>query len=320
MNPRRCANPHCHVDEGETCVFGELSYEQCAVWKANAGAESEPSTVLSTLEARVPWSGSALGPDDLTLLLPRAPHILVGVLGAHDVGKTTLLTTNYLLLLTGRKIAGASFAGSRTLGAWEALASWMRFHDSAKAPMFPPHTSRAAGRTPGLLHAALRGIDGSFRDVLLTDAPGEWFTAWAVNEGGPQAEGARWVAEHSDCFLLVADCQRLSGEQRGIARKGLLQLIERLSNHAKGRPVTLVWTKSEFSVPDGIRSAIQNGLSENIPGAIERSATIKDPETLAEVVDDLVARAWQSPRMDSVVPAPQIDSPFFAYRGQHGDT
>lgn len=318
MTFRRCANPHCNVHDGETCVLGELVPESCSEWQsisAEVNLSSESNAFAS--EARVPWSGSALGLSDLMLLLPRSKHILVGVLGAHNGGKTTLLAANYLLMLQGRRMADAMFSGSRTLHAWESLASWMRFEDSARPPTFPPHTPRASNRVPGLLHIALRREGGDFRDVLLADAPGEWFSSWAVNESAPQAEGARWLSAHSDAFLVVADCLRLSGPERGLARKELLQLLDRLSNHIAGRPVTLLWTKSEHEVPAGIKNAIGDALASNFPRATEYSVSITSPESFAKPVDAIVSEAWCSTPVSEIALEIKTQDPFLSFRGHH---
>ena len=317
---RRCTNPNCNVHDGETCVLGELTPESCNEWQSSP-IEVIPAseTNVSQVEARVPWSGSALGLSDLILLLPRCKHILVGVLGAHNGGKTTLLAANYLLMLQGRAMAEGIFSGSRTLHAWESLASWMRFEDSARPPTFPPHTPRASNRVPGLLHIALRREGGDFRDVLLADAPGEWFSSWAVNESAPQAEGARWLSSHSDAFVVVADCQRLSGQERGLARKELLQLLDRLANHVAGRPVTLLWTKSEHEVPPGIKSAIRDALATSLPGATEHSVSINAPESFAKPIDAIVSAAWCSSPASEIVVEVQTHDPFLSFRGHHAN-
>lgn len=255
--------------------------------------------------------------SDLMLLMPRSKHILVGILGAHNGGKTTLLAANYLLMLQGREMAGAMFSGSRTLHAWESLASWMRFDDSARPPTFPPHTPRASNRVPGLLHIALRRYEGDFRDVLFADAPGEWFSSWAVNESAPQAEGARWLSIHSDAFVVVADCQRLSGQERGLARKELLQLLDRLANHVKGRPITLLWTKSEHDVPAGIKNAIRDAMANSFPGVTEHAVSIKTPESFAKPIDAIVSAAWRSAPAEEIVLETQEHDPFLSFRGHH---
>ncbi|WP_256577328.1 hypothetical protein [Pseudomonas sp. Irchel s3f19] len=315
---RRCTNPNCNVHDGETCVLGELVPESCTEWNSTLKESNSTTEAVShPIETRVPWSGSALGLSDLLLLLPRSKHILVGVLGAHNGGKTTLLAANYLLMLQGRAMADAMFSGSRTLHAWESLASWMRFDDSARPPTFPPHTPRASNRVPGLLHIALRREGGDFRDVLLADAPGEWFSSWAVSESAPQAEGARWLSMHSDAFIVVADCQRLSGQERGLARKELLQLLDRLANHIADRPLTLLWTKSEYDVPVGIKKAISEALKNSFPRATEHAVSIKTPESFATPIDATVRAAWRLAAAGEILIETQTDDPFLSFRGHH---
>lgn len=320
MNKRRCSNQKCHVDDGETCPLGALTPDACTSWHSG-GEEASPETDSSEhYEARVPWSGSALGLSDLMILLPRSRHLLIGVLGAHDAGKTTMLTANYLLMLQGNRLAEATFAGSRTLGAWESLASWMRFHDAALAPMFPPHTPRGSSRVPGLLHVALRRKSGQLRDLLLADAPGEWFSKWAIAENAAPSEGAQWLVDRSDAFIVIADCDRLRGKDRGLARAELLQLIERLGNHVGSRPTILVWTKSEFEIPPAIRESIQAAIAQNLPGATEHCVTISDPETFSEALGDIVSVAWDSPHSKPMIEAVQRHDVFFAFRGHHADS
>lgn len=319
---KRCSNPNCYVHEGESCVDGHLGYlTECEHYRSGVADKKikEDQTTPIVSGARVPWSGSTLGLADLITLLPRARSILVGVLGAHDAGKTTLLLGNYLNCLRGSAIAEGEFCGSWTLGAWEALAAWSRFDDAARKPHFPPHTPRGTSRAPGLLHLALRRKDQSFRDVLLSDAPGEWFTRWAINENAPDAEGARWTVEHSDTFLVIADCDRLSGPERGSARTDLRQLLERLSGYVGTRPVVLVWTKTDkkplAELTPGIRDSIQRALREAIPHAIEMTTTVSHPESLTDVVSSAVNSVWESDRCRPLLEPVLHHQPFSAFRG-----
>lgn len=311
---RRCSNPNCFVDDEEACALGIRVPAECPLWSGSEPrAEVAPSAALTA--ARVPWSGSALGLSDLTNLVPRGRSILIGVLGAHDAGKTTLLTGNYLQLLRGHTLAGARFAGSRTLGAWESLAAWVRFDDAARPPSFPPHTPRGTSRVPGLLHLALRGPQDEFRDVLLTDAPGEWFTSWAIREDAPDAEGARWIARHADAFLVLADCVRLRGAERGQARNDIRQLLERLSNHVASKPTVLVWAKADQAPPDGIRGAIRRVLKELIPHATEVDSSAARLETIARALEAALGPAWVPPRARPVDEPIVQHLPFAAFRG-----
>ncbi|WP_427551893.1 TRAFAC clade GTPase domain-containing protein (plasmid) [Methylomonas sp. MS20] len=314
-----CADKSCFAHKGESCALGETDLAQCASWCATITDDESEEISTPTTTFRVPWSGSALGLADMANLNPRGRTILIGVLGAHDAGKTTLLTGNYLQLLRGQSLANAQFAGSRTLGAWEALAAWTRFDDAARPATFPPHTPRGISRVPGLLHLALRNTKGEFRDVLLTDAPGEWFTRWAIKEDAPEAEGARWVVRNADAFLVFADCNRLaaSNQKRGTARNELRQLLERLGNHVGNRPTTLVWAKDDIEPSADIRSSIQQTLARQIPHVIEVSSSTNQPATLTNVMETALCHAW-SPVLATYQVEPVLHhQPFSAFRGCH---
>lgn len=313
----RCSNQNCFVHDGESCAVGNRDYTTCSAWvESGESTEEGKNSVVHTSDAsRVPWSGSALGLADLTNLVPRGRSILVAVLGAHDAGKTTLLLGNYLQLLKGGMLANANFSGSRTLGAWESLASWVRFDDAARSPSFPPHTPRGTDRVPGLLHLALRNSNNELRDVLLADAPGEWFTRWSIQEDASEAEGARWLVHHADAFLILADCERLCGEGRGSARNSIRQLIERLGSHVSKRPTTLVWAKNDLEPPEGIQNAIRRTLQIQIPHAIEVGASIEDPISLVKALDTIVLPAWQPPLASPIISPVLKQQPFTAFRG-----
>ncbi len=312
----RCNQPACGAAWGETCQDGNLRLEECPHW--NQGASDEPLDAAATPthddSERVPWSGNSLGQLDEGLLFG-GDTTLVGVLGSHDAGKTTLLLATYLSCLAGHLVAGAQFAGSRTLGAWEALAAWVRFEHPLQMLTFPPHTPRGPHRIPGLLHFALRERNRTPRHVLLADAPGEWFTNWAVNEHADNAEGARWVVERADAFLVLADSVRLSGEERGSARSQVRQLIERLAAHRRGRPVALVWAKADQTVPEPISDAVRRALHEFIPGAPEFTVTHKDPQGMCEPLNRLLFSAWSAPVARSLAVPVVHHDPFLAFRG-----
>lgn len=318
----RCSNPACHVSDGEGCAVGERDHAtHCRHWKAISSTQDGAVAAAAAEDSyRAHWSGAALGMTDLGNLVPRGRSLLVGVLGAHDAGKTTLLVGTYLACLRGGQLAEARFAGSRTLGAWEALSAWLRYEDAARAPSFPPHTPRGTARVPGLLHLALRGRRGDLRDVLLTDAPGEWFTRWSIKEDAPDAEGARWVVRHSDAFMLVVDCKRLAGTKRGQARKDIREIIERLSNHVARRPTILVWAKSDIAPAARVRSSISESLRSLIPHAREVESTAERPETLAAAVEDAVQAAWSPPRSQPIEAPVLGGAPFAAFRGFHAQS
>lgn len=291
----------------------------CNYVTSQTSIELDKSDSLERASARVPWSGSTLGLADLISLAPRGQSLVIGVLGDHDAGKTTFLLGNYLNCIRGLSLANAEFAGSWTLGAWESLAAWSRFDTALIKPGFPPHTPRGISRCPGLLHLAMRKTDGRLCDLLFTDAPGEWFQSWAINEDSTEAEGARWTVEYADVILVFADCERLNGPWRGDARRGIRQLIERLGKHVNNRPVALVWAKSDKALPEmlseGIRGSILRALAEHIPNAFELTISVSDPSSLTAAMSEVLVRSWV-PKYAKLIAEPVIfNQPYLAYRG-----
>jgi hypothetical protein len=142
-------------------------------------------------------------------------------------------------------------------------------------PAFPPHTSSRGGRAPGLLHIAFRQGANRIKDYVLTDAPGEWFTKWAVNRDAAEGAGAKWIAQNADVFLLVADREALAGPNMGSARGGLQLLARRLAAEREDRPVALVWSKADVAVAAEMESAVRRTVTEQMPDAIEFSVSVK---------------------------------------------
>ncbi len=315
-----CTNTNCYVADGESCPLGHPAEVGCPNWSSAETSNSSSEEVASQNESaayKVPWSGSALGSNDFINFTPRGRSALIGVLGAENSGKTTFLVGCYLKLLTGSSLDNKAFFGSYTLGAWESLASWVRFDDENHMSSFPPHTPRSADRVPGVLHLALKdkGTD-QHCDVLLTDAPGEWFTSWSMNENNPEAEGAQWVVKHSDAFIVFADSDKLSGSQRGQARNELRQLIERLSNHIGNKPVFLFWAKSDKKPPERIISSLRKALGDNIKNSHEMDISVEKNETLVNALSRVTKHIWTPPLANPIVEPICQRSPFYAFRGR----
>lgn len=267
---RICKFNGCNAPE-LSCGYGESDYEACEHWKASGPEvvrDSDPTAIESGLGAtpaagfRFPWSGNAMGIEDMPYLAGAAKSRVLTLAGAADAGKTSLLAAFYLLIARGISPDGVKFAGSLTLEGWENVSSNLRW-SSKHGPSFPPHTSSGAGRRPGLLHLTF-SLSGQQCDFLAADAPGEWFSDWATNKLDPLAEGARWLEACSDVFIVIADSQALSGEERGPSRKALIDLLRRIGDERKGRPIALVWTKCDLQVPDEIQIAVTDAAARSL--------------------------------------------------------
>ena len=171
------------------------------------------------------------------------------MVGAASVGKTTALATYFLALRNGHGPADMRFAGSFTLLGWHAVTRHLGFPPSGSRG-FPPHTTSSADRSPALLHLRLATQTGRHQDLLFTDVPGEWFEEWAFEASA--AEGAQWIAERADLFVVMSDSDALAGAERGIVCSNYNALASRVSSAADGRPVIPVRAKADIDVPPKI--------------------------------------------------------------------
>ena len=271
-----CPRETCYWPD-TTCNEGYLDHSKCPVLKADSAPEHEDRPAPDAVA--MPWSGGVLGLADLGFVAGRSKPIVLAIIGPQNAGKTTLLAAWYLLLGRGfRPDDDLRFSGSCSLAGWEVVASPLRWEPGSIPPTFPPHTSSRSARIPGLLHLAFKQRSDCRRDYVMTDAPGEWFRKWAVNRETPEADGARWAAEHADAFLLVADREALAGREKGVARTGIQLLTRRLAGDLRDRPVALVWTKSDTSIPEDVENAVRSTVLKAIPSAAEFTVSIKsDP-------------------------------------------
>ncbi|TKR53453.1 hypothetical protein D7I39_20800 [Allopusillimonas ginsengisoli] len=202
-----------------------------------------------------------MGESDLNFISGKVKPITVGIVGPENAGKTTILGAFYLLLGRGALTTNANyFSNSYTLAGWEAVATCLRWKPG-QPPSFPPHTPSGAARAPGMLHLGFRRENGSLRDLLFADAPGEWFQKWAINEHAADAEGARWIARHADVTLLIADRQALAGPKMGSARNDFQLLAQRAVAETRGRSLALVWTKGDIDVVPTIEAQIRKAVA-----------------------------------------------------------
>ncbi|MFC9202710.1 hypothetical protein ACFT79_16520 [[Kitasatospora] papulosa] len=309
-----CTQESCFVpDTG--CALGLVDLSACTAYRSTAEQISDPTPIDDAL---LPWSGSALGLADLAFIAGRSRPRIIATIGPQNAGKTTMLGAWYLLLSRGAaNLRERQFAGSFSLAGWEAVAESLRW-TPGQAPGFPPHTTSRSGRAPGLLHLSFSAGQEQPTNYLFTDAPGEWFHRWAINRDGPEATGARWVAEHADVLLLVADREALSGASKGSARSALQLLAARVADERRSRPVALVWTKADIPVAPEMEEAIHRSVFGLIPEAKEFSVSIAPSNTEQQIDDALTdlldwALTSRSPRVSLPQSRPTSKDPLFMY-------
>jgi hypothetical protein len=324
----KCPSPNCWVPEPEMfCNLGETDLSKCPNWRKRAKDAVRPVSTIT--ENLLPWTGNSFGTVDLEFIAARSNPTLIGVVGAHNAGKTTLLAVIYLLLARGHRLDNRIFAGSYTLGGWEHLAHWLRWQPSS-APAFPPHTPRTAGRVPGLLHIALRDEERLLQDLLLTDAPGEWFERWAVDRNASDGEGARWINRFSNSFMFLIDCDALSspGPGRGTAELQTGLMLERLGEDLEHRKVAVVWAKSDKQVPVGARQRLTAKFARYLHEYKEFEITVQQHprhdddgyRVFIDIMSWLIHKERPEPPSSLLLEITHPDDYFLAFRGieKHG--
>ena len=269
-----CPQETCFWSDGAGCGLGYLDPSDCPALNATPTVKQEDQPTPEAVA--IPWSGGVLGLTDLGFVAGRRKPIVLAIMGPHNAGKTTLLGACYLLLGRGsRPKDELRFSGSCSLAGWENVASPLRWKPGSVPPAFPPHTSSTTARIPGLLHLTFKHDRDHRAEYVITDAPGEWFRKWSVNRDDPDAEGARWAAEHADAFVLVADRQALAGPEMGATRTGMQLLARRLADELQGRPVALVWTKSDLQVSEEMEQAVRTAVHRVIANVPEFAVSIE---------------------------------------------
>ena len=286
-----CDEDHCWAPDS-ACIYGH-ALDECP----NITGEISDTDTEGRERFKFPWSGLALGTNDLPSVSALSRARLIGIVGASNAGKTTALSALLLRLRRGHKVGSWQFSGSLSLRGWYSRIRHLEW--DAEGPAFPPHTSSGEVRKPSLLHLRLADAASEReRDILISDAPGEWFSRWAVNESA--VPGAVWLAEHADVFVLFADSNALRGEGRGSARAEYEQLATRLAGAVDREPVIPVWAKSDLSVSDSTRTQIGE-INSRLFGRSGRPLCIaptEDQPLKLEPLDEMINMAVRSPRVE----------------------
>jgi len=311
-----CSKSDCGYPNGLGCDNGETSLENCRYFKRGEDSSSSPidrskTTPDSGEKAfRLPWTGRALGLNDLFLASARSGAELIALVGPYNAGKTALLTSMFVHLAKLGAIGDSRFAGSFSLEGWSLLREYTKW-PNAHGHSFPPHTPDSNDRVPSLLHLAFRKSSEPVKDYLFTDAPGEWFTRWQKKHDADDAKGARWIVENASRFVYVVDREGLAGNDRQMLSHTTRALARVLAEHRRDRPIIAAWTKSDQETNATVERAVRSSLQENFGDHPSLNLSALDGSSVELLHQLLTPLAVPERAIVSNVPS----SPFCAYRG-----
>lgn len=313
-----CSLEDCGIHQGLSCELGHTELPACPHFKPASGKVPESGGSLTPDESptqRLPWTGRALGLSDMMLVTSRSSASLIGLIGPFNAGKTSFLTALFTHFSKTGFVNGFSFAGSYTLGAWSQLRQYTEW-PAQHGPSFPPHTPDTADRVPSLLHLALRNEGGTVRDLLFTDAPGEWFSRWILNRTSTDSEGAIWIAQHATHFLFFIDRAALSGSNVGKVRQDTLALARILAEHSNNRPIIVIWAKSDQPIAEDTERPIRAKLKELFGPHASIDVQVEDLTSLL-VLEEILSQPDKPPSTpsQSELPISLRTSAFMSYRG-----
>lgn len=268
QDPSTCVN---HLADKTVGASSTNSVEYSEAISATADLLGAP--VLTQPTAINPLSSSrALGLESLNELMSSKYVNVVGILGEPESGKTACLASLYLLV-SQAMLEGWSFADSRSLAAFEAIARGARDWNNAIAPeQMTGHTELADEHRPGFLHLRLRRLsDGRCVDLALPDIPGEW-TQTLISSARFERFDFMMSAE---VIWIVLDGRVLAEIEK---RQGLIvrlgQLVGRLNTMFKEQmPRLLIVVTHQDSCP----------LNNDIVGRLQKELTRR--EAKAEIVN-----------------------------------
>ncbi len=223
-----CKNPDCTAATTGTCLLGKPTPHECENYFAVVAAtteENESQKVDIPREGRTFHTGSELGTSDMLQVSSGSYAHVIGLIGAHNAGKTCFLLSLYLMASRQCMPKDYLFRRSLTLQGFEDRARKLREWKSGPLPeQLADHTILADDRRPAFLHLGL-AKDGRRTDLFFPDLPGEWTTSLI-----DQAKtAARWeFLRRADGIIVVLDGIKLIGKDRFVDVMSAKHLFQRL--------------------------------------------------------------------------------------------
>ncbi|WP_186095741.1 TRAFAC clade GTPase domain-containing protein [Burkholderia gladioli] len=216
-----CANRECRIAKGGRCIEGHDDLAKCPYYgkEPERGDRDEGDDDHEAIDA---FDGVHL-PDALPLESRRADRVLaslpsrmIGVIGVHDSGKTSVIAGLFDLFQVG-PVAHTIFAGSSTLHGLEIIC-----HDARVASeRDEPHSERTKRGEVRFYHFdVLR--DGLLQSVLIADRSGEEYEEVADLTANA---AAMFELRRADVITVLVDGRRLASPHDRADVMGAIPLI-----------------------------------------------------------------------------------------------
>jgi hypothetical protein len=245
-----CANRECRVAEDGKCLEG-LELEKCPYYGREPDNETDPEQAEDT-GAEVAFDGVRLA-DAHALETPRAnrqlallPSKMIGIIGAFDSGKTSVIAGLYDLFQQG-PVSGNLFAGSSTLHGLELIC-----HDARVASeRVEAHSERTKRGEVRFYHLDVHH-DCELVSLLIADRSGEEYEEVADLAANASA---MFELRRADVITILVDGRRLSSAIERADTIGAIPMIIQgmVENDAFVRKpdVAIVLTKNDVVMAGG---------------------------------------------------------------------
>lgn len=219
-----CANRQCRIAQDGKCVEGYDDLGQCPFYGKTLAEieEDEEEEEGEAPELIDSFDGLHL-PDSFSLEGTQADHVLatlpsrvIGVIGVHNSGKTSLIAGLFDLFQTG-PVADVTFAGSSTLHGFELIC-----HDARVASeRDEPHSERTKRGEVRFYHIDVRHR-GELASILIADRSGEEYEEVADLKSNADA---MYELRRADVITVLVDGRRLALPVERADAMGAIPLI-----------------------------------------------------------------------------------------------
>jgi hypothetical protein len=240
-----CNKPGCTLAETGTCILeNEPSAcpERLALMSRDIVLISHDGDIESQAEPTAHLNPTfALDTEQLDNLMRKEYCRVIGILGAHNAGKTACLVSLYLLL-AHNSLDGFQFRNSKTIRAFEEIsrgARWIGIDSNERT--FTNRTEIPDERTPGFLHLRLhKNSDKKILNLVLPDLPGEWTNSLIETN---KTERLNFLGSADQIWIVVNGKEFHQSTTRLFAAHRLETIIQRLPGLvAPKTPISIVVT------------------------------------------------------------------------------